>query len=434
MTRELLPAPSRRSVMVGAGMVAASGPLAAIARSYPRAMGTPLFRRGVNIHHMTNWPEIRNGVYLWPPFTYPRYRMSDAEVGQIRAAGFDFVRLTVDQTLLMDTGDPAHVAGFHDVIVSVARRFLSAGLGIIVDLHPNRGDPRFRPDVIVADENGPLFQRYVEVAAGLAAATASLRSPRAAFELMNEPPLTTSPADVARWNRMLQRLHDAARAVAPALPLLLDGVVFAKPEGTLALDTAPYRGSNVIVDFHYYEPLLFTAQNTSPAQQDITALPWPARAGRLETSASRAEAMAGITAPQDQRQRAGLARSRLEHYFQKDFSEANVTRDFTALADWAGRSGVARSRMLMGEFGVARSQPGFAAAEDADRFRWLSTVRRAAEDQGFGWCLWCYKGHDLGLTQADGSFDQVTLSALDLGVRGGQGRPTRPLRITRPGL
>src|ERR1700733_9000302 len=61
--------------------------------------GLPCYHRGVAIHNMMNWAAVEPsnpGRYVSPAFIGPNYETSDALLRHVAAAGFDFIRLTID--------------------------------------------------------------------------------------------------------------------------------------------------------------------------------------------------------------------------------------------------------------------------------------------------------------------------------------------------
>src|SRR4051794_11314905 len=75
----------------------------------PPAVGArglaPGLRRGVNIHHMLNWPEHQGGrasaPYVWPPFATAPYQLPAESLDEIVTRGFTFVRLTVAPSIFL---------------------------------------------------------------------------------------------------------------------------------------------------------------------------------------------------------------------------------------------------------------------------------------------------------------------------------------------
>jgi endoglucanase len=380
----------------------------------------PPFRRGINIHHLLNWPETRftrsRFSYLWPPYASARYQMSDAEITALSHAGFDFVRVTVAPDIFLKV-DAAKRAVLHALLRRTVERFLAAGLGVIVDLHPIDSPAKLGPRAIVADPGGPLFAAYVALAGDVAATLAPLADQRVALELFNEPPILDTPGP-AQWQAMAQCLCRAARSQAPGLWLVVSGGRDGDPSGLLALDPAPFDPQRVLFSFHYYEPLAFTHQTANQFRR-IAGLPWPVGAGDALAALARASLdIAGHDGADGADAALDLANTgaALADCVARNHGPASIAAHLRAVADWGKRRGVARSHILLGEFGVVKRAAGFRGADDASRARWLRAVRLTAESEGFGWCFWDYKRDGFALADGAGArLDRVALNALGLG-------------------
>ncbi|KQP42289.1 hypothetical protein ASF49_00025 [Methylobacterium sp. Leaf104] len=356
----------------------------------------PALRRGMNIHNLLNWPEAdRQGgqvTYLWPPFTAQRYQITDAALAELRLAGFDFIRLTVDPSILMASAadrQPELLAIIHRTI----RQILGAGFQVVVDLHPVAVNPSYAPDRLIAAENPDLFTTYVDMVGRVAASLASLPPDRVAFELINEPRIVKA-AELGRWQSMMERLHAAARTAAPQLPLVLTGAQWSSIDALLRLDPAPFKSSNVLYTFHFYDPHTFTHQGVpGEGAQYLRNMNWPPQPAQaealLEGATARINADPKVAAADKD---AVIARSRklIRDYFGTPTGREVIDRRFDAVAAWAQRNGIPNGRVLLGEFGgVWRVSGSDGIAQD--RVAWLAAVRSAAEARGFAWAYWAYE-------------------------------------------
>ncbi len=77
----------------------------ALAKTATPKQAYPKLRRGMNFHHLLNWPEVKeNGArldYVWPPFAAPAYELHDAELARLRMLGFDFLRVTAAPSIFI---------------------------------------------------------------------------------------------------------------------------------------------------------------------------------------------------------------------------------------------------------------------------------------------------------------------------------------------
>lgn len=381
---------TRRRTLAG-GLTA----LAAAPCCTRRADGAPLpgLRRGVNIHHMLNWPAHHGGQstadYVWPPFATAPYQLAAEALDEIVARGFTFVRLTVDPAIFF-AADARRRAELAKIVISRVDRFLAAGLEVLVDLHPVRENPAYPPERLTA-ANSPDAEAYVDVVRTLARALSQRSTRHVALELMNEPH-PQDPGGAERWQTQQAGLYAAARQEAPDLPLVVCGVDWSSGHELTKLDLAPYRKGEVFFTFHYYTPHLFTHSGMPNAlpERYVEGLAWPpvpAQAGEVaRTTLARIAAEATLS-PEAQAGVSAQAQRALGRYFSETGGEARVNRDFAEVAAWAQAQGVAADRVLLGEFGVYH-RLGETPAARAARLAWLETVRRAAEARGFGWAIW----------------------------------------------
>ena len=179
----------------------------------------------------------------------------------------------------------------------------------------------------------------------------------------------------------------------------------------------PTATAGAIFTFHYYAPHLFTHQGakTGPTSY-VSGLSWPlTRAGAQQAEADAFEAVAqdkALDADAQARMRDQIAQM-FAGEGARPHDEATVARDFDAVRDWARAHGVARERVLIGEFGCVLSSHG--RATGAARLGWLASVRRAAEARGFGWAYWAYKGFGgMELVDAQGALHDDLLAPLGL--------------------
>jgi hypothetical protein len=379
----------------------------------------PHLARGINFHHLLNWPSLQNQSqgqsYIWPPFGDDKYKLRPEDLCLVRALGFDFVRLTVDPGLWISEG-ARHGKELERLYWDTVETLLTADLNVILDLAPVDNHPDYTPARLVSPEETQKFDAYASVVKR--AAQLLLRAPknRVALELFNEPPLIGDAGEV-RWAVMQTLLHTRARDVAPELTLILTAAHWGDGSALTRLDVSPYAGSNVLYTFHYYEPHLFTHQGTkNGAIRYISGLDWPLTSEEAEKAECVAERAVAEDKTLDAEERLRF-RNRLQHDFTALIAEphdtVNIDRDFDAVANWAQTNAIAAQRILLGEFGCVLASRGRSTGEA--RLRWLTSVRRVAETHGFGWAYWAFKGFGgMELVDANGRLHADLVAPLGL--------------------
>lgn len=376
-------------------------------------------RRGVNFHHLLNWPQLASQpgqplTYLTPPFSDGEHAFDPGEARRVRAAGFDFVRLTLDPAIHL-AASPGERRALEMVVLDRVRGLNAADLAVIVDLHPVSQNPRYAPERLVV-EGAPDFPAYGALVGRLAKLLAA-ESRRVALELFNEPP-GYQPEVMRRWQGQLEMLHATARASAPKLTLVINGARWDAPEPLQQLNIEPFRSGPVIYTFHYYAPYAFTHQGV---EMDVVRymrdLEWPGQPGQSQAvlGATLTRLAADPAVPADRKE---VLATELRRVLSEYPGEATVIRlesDFAALAAWASRNGLPPSNLLMGEFGAVKVV-GASPAQRRSRLAWLAAVRRTAERHAFPWAFWALKGYGGMELIPKGSqvMDTDTLQALGL--------------------
>lgn len=382
----------------------ALGAMATVAALTALATGTLAadfqLRRGLNMDIWTTWPseqQWRDREVLLP---YPEWRRHvDAErLEGLRAAGFDFVRIPVDPAPFLSPASSRLRAELVASVAEAARLANAAGLKAIVDLHPiPRGDSALGTDGILASEAG--FEAYLRVVADMAGGLAGADPAEVALELMNEPVIDCGE-DENRWPAMLSRLHAAARAPAARLTLVATGACWSDASALARLDPAMLRDENILWTFHSYVPFLLTHQGAEWAGDFIryaTGLTYPLHAmPQAEREAALEAARERIRSQAPWHRRAGMLAYLDEQVALLDTPEklaAAMRKPFEEAAAWADRHGVARSRVLLGEFGMIRQEydnPSIVPA--SSRAAYYRDMIALAEEHGFAWSMWGYGG------------------------------------------
>ncbi len=383
------------------------------------------FRHGISIHHALNWANMPAGAgaqYVFPPFSDPTHVLAQADLNRIRSAGFDFVRLTVDPGPFLQFVGTQRDA-LDEILLARINMILQSGLNVIVDFHPNNQNPAYRPLALIQSVDSPLFKAYVEAVARTARLLRTLPSERVMLEPMNEPQVGWDASGNGKWQAMIQSIYGKVRQAAPSLTLVLTGGSGGSASGLLALDAAPFASDpRVTFTFHYYLRYEFTHQSVDANAETrfLSAVPYPADSrveGESFQSLANAVAQSNLNS---QEKAAALAAGKksLAAYFASGFDRSAIDSTFGKIADWADRSGVSRSRILLGEFGVARTYGDHRRAHDSDRERWLTDVRQLAEGYGWAWAVWAFRGEGgMALAQDDrpgAPLDVVALRALGL--------------------
>jgi endoglucanase len=309
------------------------------------------------------------------------------DIALIKSMGFDHVRLSVNPEPMLTREPnkiPAEYLGHLDAAVKM---ILDHGLAVVIDLHP---ESDFKAKLTKDDD---FVERFADFWRALAQHYASLNLDvdRVFLEIMNEPEFT----DRYRWLGVQMKLAAAIREGAPGLTIIAAGARWSSDDELVFEE--PLHDTNIIYDFHFYEPFLFTHQGATWGTYYWHWL----RGLRYPSSPESVAAVAPLVP--DEADRLQVIRYGREHW-----DADRVESEMKQAAEWARRRSVP---LICNEFGVYR-----AYSDPQDRDAWIHDVRTALERNGIGWTMWDYSGSFGVVTKKDGKteMDDGVLRALGL--------------------
>jgi endoglucanase len=307
------------------------------------------------------------------------------DIALIKSMGFDHVRLSVDPQAMMLSHRPEEIpAEYLGYLDAAVKMILDRGLAVVIDLHP---DSDFKARLAKDDS---FVQEFGDFWRALARHYSTWDGERVFFEILNEPEF----ADRYRWYGVQAKLATAIREGAPQHTMIAAGARWSDDDDLVFLE--PLRDPNVIYNFHFYEPHIFTHQGATWSAYFwhwVKGLHYPS------SPESAAKTAAGVPDAVD--------RLAVIRYGQEHWDAARIDAEITQVSEWARQRGVP---VVCNEFGVFRE------AEPEDREAWIHDVRTVLERHGVGWAMWDYSGSFGVVTKKDGRNvpDEVTLRALGL--------------------
>src|SRR5271155_2416152 len=314
------------------------------------------------------------------------------DIALIKSMGFDHVRLSVDpQPMIANhrAGEiPAEYLGYLD---SAVKMILDHGMAVVIDLHPN-SDFKAR---LAKDDS--FVQEFSDFWRALARHYSAWDAERVFFEILNEPEFS----DRYRWYGVQAKLAAAIREGAPRHTMIATGARWSNDDELVFLE--PLRDPNVIYNFHFYEPHIFTHQGATWGAYSwhwVKGLHYPS------SPESAAKVAAGVPDAVD--------RLAVVRYGEDHWDAARIDSEITQVAEWARQRGVP---VVCNEFGVYRDY-----ADPQDRAAWIRDVRTALERHAMGWAMWDYSGSFGVVTKKDGRNvpDEITMRALGLNQQAGK--------------
>jgi aryl-phospho-beta-D-glucosidase BglC (GH1 family) len=343
-------------------------------------------RRAAHLQHGINLSEWFAQVYDAKGYTKEHFEAwtTAQDIALIKAMGFDHVRLSVNPQPMFRHGQadriPADYLAYLDRAVQM---ILDRGLAVIIDVHP---ETDFKQKLATDDS---FVEQFADYWRALARHYSSTSTDLVTLEILNEPEFH----DRYRWQGVQAKLAVAIRDGAPHHTIIVAGAYWSSENELLFFD--PLRDSNIIYNFHFYDPHIFTHQGATWSTNYVhylKDLPYP-------------------STPENVQQAAALlpdAVNRLQaiHYGLDRWNASRIDGEIGQVAAWAKHWDVP---VTCNEFGVYRK-----AANPQDRAAWIFDVRTTLEKYGIGWTMWDYSGGFAVVTKQNSQIhpDELTIKAL----------------------
>lgn len=308
------------------------------------------------------------------------------DIALIKSMGFDHVRLSVNPQPIFNEREPNNIpADYLANLDTAVKMILEHGLAIVIDVHP---ESDFKARLAKDDD---FVERFADFWRALAAHYSTWDADRVFLEILNEPEFS----DRYRWLGVQMKLAAAIREGAPAHTIIAAGARWSNDDELVFQE--PLHDSNIIYNFHFYEPHIFTHQGATWG-----AYYWHWLRGVRYPSSPESAEHASELVPDE------VDRLQVIRYGHDHWDAARVDSEMKQAAEWAQRRGVP---LVCNEFGVYREY-----SDPEDRAAWLRDARMALERNGIGWTVWDYSGSFGVVTKKDGKTvaDDGALRALGM--------------------
>src|SRR5271156_4532018 len=270
-------------------------------------------RRATHLRRGINLSEWFAQVYDSRGYTKEHFEnwTTAQDILLIKQMGFDHVRLSVNPAPMFKHNHadeiPAEYLSYLDAAVKM---ILDQGLAVIIDAHPEED---FKEKL---GNNSGTVEEFTDFWRALAAHYATRNPDMVFFEVLNEPEMR----DAYRWYGIQARLAVAIRQGAPQHTIIAAGARWSDDDDLLAME--PLRDANVIYNFHFYEPHIFTHQGATWGDNywhAVKALPYPSTPESAERVAANVP---------DAQKRLWVVRYGLEHWdatrFDAEFAQVEA--------------------------------------------------------------------------------------------------------------
>jgi endoglucanase len=348
-------------------------------------------RRLAHLQHGINASAWFAQVYDSKGYTKEHFETwtTPQDIALIKSMGFDNVRLSVNPQPMFRHGHadeiPTDYLAYLDAAV---KTILNKDLAVVIDIHP---ESDFKAKLANEDD---FVEQFCDFWRALARHYSTLDPDKVFFEILNEPEVR----DRYRWYGIQAKLAAAIREGAPQHTIIATGARYSADDELLFLE--PLADPNVIYNFHFYDPGVFTHQGATWAvnywHNEKTGLAYPSNLESAEKIAAQVP---------EETNRLYVLRYGMEHW-----DAARIDMEISLVADWAKRRNVP---IVCNEFGVYRLY-----ADPQSRAAWIHDVRTSLEQHGMGWAMWDYSGGFGVVTKSNPNGaavpDEVTLKALGL--------------------
>jgi endoglucanase len=368
----------------------------------PAGAATFQAKRGISLDIWQTWPDESKwgDEKVMLPFPEWRKTVGKKELADLKAAGFDFVRMPVDPSpFLSEKSAALHDRLFEEVAASVDL-ITKSGLKVIVDLHalPAGGNRSIGTKEILTD--AALFEAHTALVKRMAALLMDHIPESVALELFNEPTIDCDEDGTNDWPAKLKVLHAAARSATSRLTLILSGACWGGSEGLAKLNPKDFADDNIIWSFHSYDPFILTHQGatwTGDFMPHVYGLPFPLNdAPKTELEKALKDIRVRIKSDAPLARRSGHL-AYLDEVIAKIDTEEGLAREmdkpFAIVSEWAKANNIDPSNILLGEFGMIRQEYGNPVVTKGKyRAAYVKAMAERAEAAGFMWSVWSYGG------------------------------------------
>ena len=300
---------------------------------------------GMNLSYLDNWwlgTKEKNYADFVKPIEAAKREKMFAEIAK---AGFKTVRIPIDFGAWASFEAPYRWQNEEGLKTadSFVKWALANNLNAIIDLHHTEFDGSIK--------GAATTERIVWLWREIAARYKNTNPEKVFFELRNEP----HDISAEEWRAQAEAIIKTVRQIAPNHTLI---VGFQDWNSRSAMiESKPFADANIIYNFHYYDPFVFTHQGATWSNKGLAELrnvpfPWSKDAPVKEPSKASDD----------------WIKNQIKNYL-NDSQPEKIFADLRAAKDWANKNGVP---IFLGEFG---SFSKYAAPED--RCRHAETIYTA---------------------------------------------------------
>ena len=316
-------------------------------------------KRGTNVSHWLSQSEQRGEAR--------RLHIQEDDFARLDSLGFDFVRIPIDEVQFWDE-EGNKLPEAWDLLKNALDWSRKYDLRAIVDLHIIRShyfnavneDDKAANTLFTSDE---AQEGLINLWRQLSEFLKDRSNDWVAYEFMNEP---VAP-EHEQWNQLVAKVHKALRELEPQRTLVIGSNMWQGHE-TMKYLKVPEGDKNIILSFHYYNPMLLTHYG---AWWSPLCAAYKGKVNYPGVLVSKEDFDAAPAAIKDQ----------LKPYTEEVWNIDKIREQFKDAIEAAKKYDL---QLFCGEWGVY---------EPVDRelaYNWYRDVLTVFDEYNIAWTTWCY--------------------------------------------
>ena len=317
--------------------------------------------RGTNISHWLSQNNEDRGEAR-------RLHIQEDDFARLDSLGFDFVRLPIDEVQFWDE-EGNKLPEAWELMTNAINWAEKHHLRTIVDLHIIRSHYFNAVNEGGSDAN-TLFtseksqQDLINMWYQLSDVLKGYSNDSVAYEFMNEP----VAEDHEQWNQLIAKVHKALREREPQRTLVIGSNMW-QSYGTIKYLKVPENDKNIILSFHYYNPMILTHYGAwwTPIGKYTGKVNYP---GVLVSKEDYEAASDSVKAVIDENK-----------FTTEEWNIDRIRADFKDAIEAAKKYNL---QLFCGEWGVY---------EPVDRelaYKWTKDMLTVFKENDIAWTTWCY--------------------------------------------
>ena len=313
-------------------------------------------KRGTNLSHWLSQSEERGEAR--------KQHIQEDDFARLDSLGFDFVRIPIDEVQFWDE-EGNKLPEAWDLLTFALDQCGKHHLRAIVDLHIIRShyfnavNEGAANTLFTSDE---AQQQLIDMWYQLSDALKGYSNDSVAYEFMNEPVAD----DHEQWNQLIAKVHKALREREPQRTLVIGSNRWQGYE-TMKYLKVPEGDKNIVLSFHYYNPMLLT-------HYGAWWTPLAKYAGKVNYPGV-------LVSKEDYEAAPDSIKKELEPYTKEEWNIDKIREQFKDAIAAAKKYNL---QLFCGEWGV------FEPVDRELAYKWTKDMLTVFDENDIAWTTWCY--------------------------------------------